>query len=121
MHIKALRTITTVCMMQAAVLEMTVSMKEADYEKTGTASRNCCGNAVALVDDHFAGSSNAPFLCAEHEYDDNAPQAGNIRSACSDSYPDPGAFDESESDCRIRLSDYDRIRCLAAFANTASQ
>ena len=121
MHIKALRTIKTVCMMQAAVLEMTVSMKEADYEKTGTASRNCCGNAVALVDDHFAGSSNAPFLRAEHEYDDNAPQAGDIRSACSDSYPDPGAFDESESGCRIRLSDYDRIRCLAPFANTANQ
>ena len=60
----------------SAVFEITVMKKEADYEKTGTASRNCCGNAVALVDDHFAGSSNAPFLCAEHEYDDNAPQAG---------------------------------------------
>ena len=39
MHIKALRTIKTVCMMQAAVLEMTVSMKEAAVfcEKTVSA------------------------------------------------------------------------------------
>lgn len=121
MHNKALRTIKTVCMMQAAVFEMTVSMKEVDYEKTGTAGGNCCGNAVALVDDHYDESSDAPFLRAEHEFDDNAPQAGDVRSACSDSDPDPGAFDESEGNCRIRLPDYDRIRCLAPFANTANQ